>query len=209
MIWEKLFKEPYKTKIQRVLPILFNLVELENKRGKKLGMEVGTARERVIIALFMYVYGQDSIEFPPSTSAELDILVDGSPLSIKTKSNTGFSGVKLVWTVDWEKVNQFVKFLKPQSDLLYINIIWNNDGKLFIMPKSVQQKAITDLGRGRFFKLPKRNTNPRGVELSSEAMQYLQEDKQTKSINIFWKRDPSVLVERALYNRWVDLWDSL
>ena len=64
MIWEKLFKEPYKTKIQRVLPILFNLVELENKRGKKLGMEVGTARERVIIALFMYVYGQDSIEIP-------------------------------------------------------------------------------------------------------------------------------------------------
>ena len=209
MAWEKLFKEAYRIKIQRVLPILFHLVELENKRGNKLGMEVGTARERVIIALLMYVYGQDSIEFPPSTSAELDVIVEGSPLSIKTKSNKGFSGVKLIWTVDRGKIKQFVKLFKPQSDLLYINVIWNKDGKFFLIPRSVQEKAITDLGRDRFFKLPKQNTNPRGVELSGEAMQYLQENEETKSINIFWKREPSLLGERSLYRRWIDLWDTL
>ena len=96
----ELFSSPYREKIQRVLPTLFNMVELENRRGNKLGMEVGTARERVLIALFMYVYDSRSIEFPPSTSPELDVYVNNQPLSIKTKMSKGLSGVKFVWTVD-------------------------------------------------------------------------------------------------------------
>ena len=70
----ELFRSPYKEKIQKVLPTLFNMVELENRRGNRLGMEVGTARERVLIALLMYVYGYKSVEFPPSNSPELDVL---------------------------------------------------------------------------------------------------------------------------------------
>ena len=31
----------------------------------------------------------------------------------------------------------------------------------------------------------------------------------THTIPIEWKRDKSLLVERALYLRWVDLWDTL
>ena len=37
----ELFCPPYKEKIQKVLPTLFNMVELENRRGNRLGMEVG------------------------------------------------------------------------------------------------------------------------------------------------------------------------
>lgn len=39
----RLFATPYKERIQKVLPILFNIVELENRRGNRLGMEVGNA----------------------------------------------------------------------------------------------------------------------------------------------------------------------
>ena len=116
------------------MPTLFNMVELENRRGNKLGMEVGTARERVLIALFMYVYGSKSVEFPPSNSPELDVLVNNQPLSIKTKSSKGLTGVKLVWTVDWNKIEAFLKTYLPTSHLLYINIIWGQDGKFLSDP---------------------------------------------------------------------------
>ena len=209
MIWKSLLEAKYKDKIQKILPVLFNMVELENRRGKKLGMEVGNARERVIIALLMYVYGRDAVEFPPSTSAELDVIVNENPISIKTKSTKGFSGVKMSWTVDWEKANTFIDQFQAQSDLLYINILWNDYGGFFIIPKKAQQIALKHFGPKDFFKLPKQKTNPRGVELSSSAMQFLQQHEDTHLIDIYWERDSSLLVERALYGRWIELWDTL
>lgn len=61
-------------KIQRRLPYLFQLAELESKRGKQTGMEVGTLRERIIIALLMYKFGEDNIETEiPITEPEVDV----------------------------------------------------------------------------------------------------------------------------------------
>ena len=206
---QELFSAPYKERIQKVLPTLFNMVELENRRGKKLGMEVGTARERVLIALFMYVYGDDSVEFPPSPMPELDVKVNSHPISIKTKSSKGFSGVKLVWTVDWASVDKFVSNYKPCSDMLFINIIWGGQGGFFLIPLAVQKEVLSRLGKERFMKIPPRGTNPRGIELSSEAMRLMQAHKMTQNINIAWHRDKSLLVERALYRRWIELWNAL
>ena len=204
-----MFSSPYKERIQRVLPTLFNMVELENRRGNKLGMEVGTARERVLIALFMYVYGSGSVEFPPSTSPELDVLINKQPLSIKTKSSQGLTGVKLVWTVDWDKIDQFLASYMPASHLLYINIIWGETGRLFLIPRHVQQAVLQALTVDIYTKVPPRGTNPRGVELSKTAMQFLQTHKDTQALPIEWKRDRSLLVERVLYDRWIGLWDAL
>ena len=191
------------------MPTLFNMVELENRRGNKLGMEVGTARERVLIALFMYVYGSKSVEFPPSNSPELDVLVNNQPLSIKTKSSKGLTGVKLVWTVDWNKIEAFLKTYLPTSHLLYINIIWGKTGSFFLIPKHVQRTVLERLTIINYAKVPPRGTNPRGVELSKTAMHLLQTHQDTQTLSINWKRDKSLLVERALYDRWIGLWDVL
>ena len=207
-VWKKLFSDPFKSKIERVLPTLFNMAELENKRGNKLGMEVGTTRERVIIALFMYAHGQNAVEFPPTTSPELDAVVCGQEVSIKTKSTKGYNGVKLYWASDWGKMDAFVHSFAPSSDLLYVQILWGDTGGFYLIPRDVQQEVLNQLDEG-FFKIPKRNTNPRGVEFSKAAMQHLLEHRQTLSLPIYWKRDQSLLVERALYGRWIDLWDSL
>lgn len=205
----EMFTPPFRERIIRVLPTLFNIVELENRRGKKLGMEVGTARERVIIALFMYVYGTDKIQFPPSTSPELDVLVGGNPVSIKTKSTKGLSGIKLVWTVDWVAIEAFRNSYRPSSDLLYINILWGKEGGFYLVPQRAQGEVLNDIGIDRYIKLPKKGTNPRGVEISTEAMRRLLCHSDTQTMSVSWKRDPSLLVERALYGRWIDLWDSL
>ena len=41
-------------KIKKKLPYLFQLTEIDNSRDGKLGMEVGSARERIVIALLIY-----------------------------------------------------------------------------------------------------------------------------------------------------------
>ncbi len=46
---EKLIK-----KIQDKLPKLFYQAELESSRAGKIGMEVGTIRERILVTLFIY-----------------------------------------------------------------------------------------------------------------------------------------------------------
>lgn len=211
-MWDKLINPPYKEKIQHTMPILFNMVELELKRGKKVAMEVGGARERVIIALFMYVYGKDSVEFPPATSHELDVLLLDNPVSIKTHtyqtSNT-YGGVKVSWTTDWEKLREFLRKYNPQSDLVFTNIVWGGEGAFHIIKKETQQQLLQDKGIEWYCKMPKKGTNFRGVGLSQEALSTLVEHESTHKIPILWKRDKSLLIERALYLRWVDLWDTL
>ncbi len=204
----ELFAPPYRERIIRLLPGLFDMVELENRRGKKLGMEVGSARERVLTALFMYVYGYDKIEFPSTVSPELDVLVDGNPVSIKTKKG-GLSGVKLTWTVDWDSVDAFLDDYSPGSDMVFVRILWGKTGALSLIPQSAQIEVLDSLGIDEYTKVPPRGTNPRGVELSLEAMRQLLNHHSTQSMNIEWSRDTSPLSECELYMRWIELWGSL
>jgi len=44
------------------LPYLFQLAELESSRAGKIGMEVGSLRERIIIALLIYKFGEANVE---------------------------------------------------------------------------------------------------------------------------------------------------
>jgi hypothetical protein len=73
-------------------------------------MEVGGLRERIIVALLIYKFGKENvITNIPITFPEADVILKGhyNPISIKTKSGKGLSGVKIVWTVDWQKVEEF------------------------------------------------------------------------------------------------------
>jgi len=61
-------------KIQRRLPYLFQLAEVESSRGAKTGMEVGSVRERIIVALLIYKFGAENVETEiPITEAEVDV----------------------------------------------------------------------------------------------------------------------------------------
>lgn len=205
----ELFCSPHREKIQRGLPTLFNLVELENRRGKRLGMEVGTARERVLIALFMYVYGTENVELPPANSPERDILVNKQPLSMKTKSGPGFSGVKIDWGSDRDKIDVFLKSYLPSSHLLYVNVTWGRTGNLFLIPKGVQEEVLRKLTIHKYAKTPHPGTNNRGVAIFAQAMKCLLKHPDTRSLPIDWKRDKSSLDEAVLYYRWMVLWDAV
>ena len=66
-------------KIKNRLPNLFQLAQLESSRAGKTGMEVGSAREKIIIALLIYKFGEGNVETEiPITESEIDAKVFGA-----------------------------------------------------------------------------------------------------------------------------------
>ncbi|MFW0859306.1 MAG: ThaI family type II restriction endonuclease [Dehalococcoidia bacterium] len=154
------------------MPKLFLLAELESQRAGKTGMEVGSLRERVLVSLLIYRFGEDNVTTDiPITAPEVDVLLFGNPISIKTKSGSGYSGIKLIWTVDAQNAREFLDSYRPTCDMMFAQIIWNGKGGLFYIPLSTQTEVFEELGNNSYIKLPGLGTNPRGVEISSKALQ--------------------------------------
>jgi len=191
-------------KVKRRLPYLFQLAELESSRAGKTGMEVGSVRERIIVALLIYKFGEANVETEiPIIEPEVDAKLFGEPVSIKTITGKSFGGVKLIWTVDAQKAKEFRENYYPHCDILLVQINWNDIGGFYYIPLKVQERLFDRIGRQDYIKLPKPGTNPRGVEITKEALSHLVGDGESKSISIHWKRTK---IEFNSYKRWVDLW---
>lgn len=92
-------------RIQERLPSLFHLAELESSRGGKVGMEVGSVREKIIIALLIYKFGEYNVETDiPTTQPDVDVKVFHEPISVKTITGERLNAVKLIWTVDKKRL---------------------------------------------------------------------------------------------------------
>ncbi|HEC50104.1 MAG TPA: type II restriction endonuclease subunit R [Candidatus Desulfofervidus auxilii] len=191
-------------RIKNKLPYLFQLAELESSRAGKIGMEVGSLRERIIISLLIYKFGEANVETEiPITEPEVDVKLFGEPVSIKTITGKGFSGVKLIWTVDAQKAKEFRETYYPHCDIILIQINWGSVGGFYYIPVEAQRKLFDRIGRNRYIKLPKPGTNPRGVEITKEALSSLVKDNLSKVIEINWQKTK---IEYNPYKRWVDYW---
>ncbi len=191
-------------RIRTRLPYLFQLAELESSRAGKIGMEVGSLRERIIIALIIYKFGESNVETEiPITMPEVDVRLYAEPVSIKTITGKRFGGVKLIWTVDAQKAKEFRETYYPHCDILLIQIDWGGIGGFYYIPLRVQKNLFNKVEREGYIKLPKPGTNPRGVEITKEALSSLVEDKSSKVIKIPWQRKE---IDYHPYKRWVDYW---
>jgi len=201
----EIFKDQKLTgRIKRRLPHLFQLAELESSRAGKIGMEVGSLRERIITSLLIYKFGEENVEIGiPITEPEVDVKLFGRPISIKTITGKGFSGVKLIWTVDAQKAREFRETYHPHCDILLIQINWDTTGGFYYIPLEAERRLFDKVGREKYNKLPKPGTNPRGVEISKEALETLAKDKESKSLEINWQKAE---IEYNPYKRWVDYW---
>jgi hypothetical protein len=191
-------------KIQQRLPRLFQMAELESSRAGKVGMEVGSMRERILIALLIHRFGEDKVATDlPITQSEVDVIVLGRPLSIKTATGSSFHNVKLIWTVDAQQAAQFGQTYEPSSDMLFVQINWGATGGLFYITKETQLEELRLLGHQRYMVLPAAGTNPRGVEISPTALRSLTTHRDTRSIPILWQRQE---IAFNPYQRWLQLW---
>ncbi|MBI4378075.1 MAG: ThaI family type II restriction endonuclease [Nitrospinae bacterium] len=191
-------------KIKKRLPYLFQLAELESSRAGKTGMEVGSVRERIIVALLIYKFGEVNVETEiPITESEVDAKLFGEPVSVKTITGKSLGGVKLIWTVDAQKVIEFRENYYPSCDILLIQINWGDTGGFFYIPVELQEKVFDKMGRDNYIKLPKAGTNPRGAEITKEALSNLVADKQCQRIVIEWQKTK---IDFNPYKKWVDFW---
>jgi hypothetical protein len=191
-------------KIQARLPYLFQLAEIESSRAGNVGMEVGSVREKIIVALLIYKFGEANVETEiPITESEVDAKLFGEPVSIKTITGKSLGGVKLIWTVDAQKAREFRESYHPHCDILLVQINWNDFGGFYYIPLEAQKRIFDKMGRQNYIKLPKAGTNPRGVEITKEALSTLVGDSESKSVKINWQR---TRIEFNSYKRWVDLW---
>jgi len=192
------------SKIKRRLPYFYQLAELESSRAGKIGMEVGSLREKIIVALLIYKFGESNVKTDiPITKPEVDAELFGQPVSVKTITGKGFSGVKLIWTVDAQKAREFRENYHPRCDILLVQIVWNAGGGFYYIPLEAQERLFKSVGRERYIKLPVPGTNPRGVEITKEALSQLVQDKETKVIEISWQKSE---IDYHPYKRWVDYW---
>ena len=191
-------------KVQTKLPKLFQIAELESQRAGKIGMEVGSIRERIIVSLLIYKFGEENVETAiPITEPEVDVRLFGKPISIKTKSGSGLSGIKLIWTVDAQNAKEFLNKYIPSCDMIFVQINWNSKGYIYYFPVKVQLEVFESLGRDNYIKLPSLGTNPRGVEISSKALQTLVKQDKSFRIEIDWQKED---LKFNAFKRWVDLW---
>ena len=193
-------------KIKGKLPYFFQLAELESSRAGKIGMQVGSLREKIIIALLIYKFGENNVKTDiPITEMEVDVELFGQPISIKTISNRAFSGVKLIWTVDSQKAKEFSEGYYPHCDMLLVQIVWGSKGGFYYIPLKIQEMLFEKIGREKYIKLPKPGTNPRGVEITKDALSHLVQDTKTQAIEIDWQKP---VVGYDPYKRWVDYWSE-
>lgn len=112
------------SKIKRRLPYFYQLAELESSRAGKIGMEVGSLREKIIIALLIYKFGESNVKTDiPIVEPEVDVELFGQPVSVKTITGGGFGGVKLIWTVDAQKARELRESYYPRCDILLVQIV--------------------------------------------------------------------------------------
>ena len=185
---------------------LFQLAEIESSRAGKVGMEVGFLRERIIISLLIYKFGDSNVETEiPITEPEVDVKLFEKPLSIKTITGS-LSGIKLIWTVGPQKAREFLNSYVSGCGILLIHINWGGIGQFSYIPVDAQRDLFNRIGKNRYIKLPKPGTNPRGVEIRKEAMLQLLEDIRTKTIEISWQKTK---IDYNPYKRWLDYWREL
>jgi len=112
-------------RIKNRLPYLFQLAELESSRAGKAGMQVGSARENILVALLIYKFGKENVETEiPITEPEMDARLFGEPILIKTITGS-FSGAKVIWTVDAAKAKGFCENYHFVADRMFAQLNWN------------------------------------------------------------------------------------
>ena len=95
--------------------------------------------------------------------------------------------------------------------MLLVIVRWDKEGGLYGIPLQAQQEIFEKLGKERYLKVPKRGTNPRGVEISSLAVGTLIKHHLTKFLSINWQRPSELDLRETLlapYKRWLPFWES-
>lgn len=134
-----LFNHFQNEKYMKGLITLYLSSQIECSRSAGLTPEVGSSRERDLISSFV-TNKKLSVHYNIANNKEEDIIINDKKISIKHSSNKIKSqfGIKIVWTVDNDKRNEFVQNYKFCCDLIIIYVrfssIYNGELEILYIP---------------------------------------------------------------------------
>ena len=185
-------------RIRKKLPPAFEMVGQQAH-----GAEVGVLREGVLIGMFMAFLGESRVN-PDTEVVEADCAVGNVPLSIKTVTGKTLSNVRIKWTVDQEKVREFIEAFAPGCDLLIVRILWDAEGRISYIPLEAQQRVFAALGKPQYLDY-RPGTNTRGINLSRYALDSMEKNPQSTIVPVEWYRS---VQSQSKYDRWVSYWQD-
>ena len=195
----KMLQSPDKLeRIRKKLPPAFELVAQQTR-----GPEVGNLRESVLIGMFMAFLGESRVS-PNSAVVEADCAIGDVPLSIKTVTGKALNNVRIKWTVDQERVREFIDAFAPGCDLLIVRILWDAEGRISYIPLEAQQRVFAALGTRHYLDY-RPGTNTRGINLSRAALTALEQSAESVIAPLQWFRS---VEPQSLYDRWVSYWQD-
>jgi len=178
--------QTFQDKIKAEVPGIILRAELEATQIGKWGFLKGIMRKRFLLDFLIEHFGESRVR-RTDLLQDIDILIDSIPLKIRTI--TGKSGVKIKWTIDREKVIEFLSDYQPSSGILLLRKRRVNDTRdypcgLFWIPITSQNRVLEQVGIGNYLKPPRPDTNSRGIELGKIALEQLISDSETKHIDL-------------------------
>ena len=153
---------------------LYQSSQTECSRSTGLTPEVGSSRERDLIASF-YSNPLLNVNFDISNDKEEDVTINNNNISIKHSSNKNISksGIKIIWTVDNEKQNEFLKHFTFKCDLIIVfvrfdKIIENGHIEIIYISRSelIHQQTNSYIRKETIFKCLEGNS--RGIEFEKK-----------------------------------------
>jgi hypothetical protein len=153
---------------------LYQSSQKECLRSSGLTPEVGSSRERDLIASFASNSLLD-VNYDISNEKEEDVVINKNNISIKHSSKTtnSQSGIKIIWTVDHEKRNEFLKHFTFTCDLLIVYVrfdktIENGVIEVIYMTRNelIHQQINSNIRKEEIFKCL--DGNSRGVEFDKK-----------------------------------------
>jgi len=153
---------------------LYQSSQIECSRANGLTPEVGSSRERDIIASLV---NNPSLEVNYSIHNQNheDVIVNKKKISIKHSSNkyNNGNGIKIIWTVNKEKRDEFIEKFYFTCDLMiiyvrFLGMIHQGELEIIYIPKEVllHQQCAFLIAKQPVFKCLEGNN--RGVELDKK-----------------------------------------
>jgi hypothetical protein len=149
---------------------LYQSSQLECSRSSRLTPEVGSSREKDLISSLVSNPLLE-VNYVISNEKEEDVIVNNNNISIKHSSNknNNQSGIKIIWTVDTEKRNEFIKIFKFNCDLIIVYVRFDKTIEngiieiIYINCNELQnQQTISNIQNEPIFKCLEGNS--RGIE---------------------------------------------
>jgi hypothetical protein len=152
----------------------------ESLRDGKLTMDVGTSRERDLIAVLCKYFGRDCINWNIPSDFSEDVLIENKPVSIKHLTTTlrnncnTLPSFKIKWTSNADAAERHIEeYIKSEwTDYLIVSEIDNKGVTVNVISPSQVNRVIKFLKR-RAFKEISRKNNIRGIEFSEITLNLL------------------------------------